>query len=137
MNNTNSSLKVDSLKSNSLNNEIKSRRSQIEQIEKRIFDKEKYLDNKDSVLFTDKGVPHAYVPGHDANMLFMQTNSSGDWAMGDYWGPISNETRGWLDHLSTGKQCNHTTAKEGRQTLAVTIAIEESSRTGQTIKLNS
>jgi len=94
-------------------------------------------DNKDSVLYTDKGVPHAYVPGHDANMLFMQTNSSGDWAMGEYWGPISNETRGWLDHLSTGKPCNHTTAKEGRQTLAVTIAIEKSSKTGQTIKLNS
>ncbi|MEE9256878.1 MAG: Gfo/Idh/MocA family oxidoreductase, partial [bacterium] len=33
-------------------------------------------DNKDSLLFTDKGVPHAYVPDHSVNMVFMQTNSS-------------------------------------------------------------
>ena len=35
-------------------------------------------DNKDSILYSDKGIPHAYVPDHDPKMLFMQTNSSGD-----------------------------------------------------------
>jgi predicted dehydrogenase len=93
------------------------------------------MDNKDSVLFTDHGVPHAYVPGHQAKMLFMQSNSSGDWAMGDYWGPIANETRSWLDHLLTGRPCPHTTAREGRLTLEVTLAIEHSARTGETVKL--
>lgn len=92
-------------------------------------------DNKDSILFTDVGVPHAYVPGHTANMVFMQTNSSGDWAMGDFWGPIANETRSWLDHLATGRPCPHTTAREGRRTLAVTLAIEESARTGSAVRL--
>lgn len=92
-------------------------------------------DNKDNILFTDIGVPHAYVPGHTANMVFMQTNSSGDWAMGDFWGPIANETRSWLDHLATGRPCPHTTAKEGRRTLEVTLAIEESARTGSAIRL--
>src|SRR5213593_1731450 len=93
------------------------------------------MDNKDSVLFTDQGVPHAYVPGHAAKMLFMQSNSSGDWAMGDYWGPIANETRSWLDHLLTGRPCPHTTAREGRLTLEVTLAIEHSTRTGEAVKL--
>ncbi len=93
------------------------------------------VDNKDSLLFTDKGVPHAYVPDHHVNLLFMQSNSSGDWAMGDYWGPIANETRSWLDHLATGSPCVHTTAIEGRQTLALTLAIEESARTGEIISL--
>ncbi|MEK6712073.1 MAG: Gfo/Idh/MocA family oxidoreductase [Nitrospinota bacterium] len=88
-------------------------------------------DHKDSILYTDVGVPHAYVPGHTANMVFMQTNSSGDWALGDFWGPIANETRSWLDHLATGRPCPHTTAREGRVTLAVTLAIEESARTGR------
>lgn len=92
-------------------------------------------DNKDNILFTDIGVPHAYVPGHTANMVFMQTNSSGDWAMGDFWGPIADETRSWLDHLATGRPCPHTTAKEGRRTLEVTLAIEESARTGSAIRL--
>jgi predicted dehydrogenase len=93
------------------------------------------MDNKDSVLFTDQGVPHAYVPGHSAKMLFMQSNSSGDWAVGDYWGPVANETRSWLDHLVTGRPCAHTTAREGRLTLEVTLAIEHSAATGETVKL--
>jgi predicted dehydrogenase len=93
------------------------------------------MDNKDSVLFTDQGVPHAYVPGHAAKMLFMQSNSSGDWAMGDYWGPIANETRSWLDHLVTGRPGFHTTAREGRLTLEVTLAIEHSARTGEAVNL--
>ena len=69
------------------------------------------MDNKDSFLFTDKGVPHAYVPDHYVDALFMQSNSSGDWAMGEYWGPIANETRSWFDHLSAGTPCSHTTVK--------------------------
>ena len=93
-------------------------------------------DNKDSLLFTDNGVPHAYVPDHSVNMLFMQTNSSGDWALGDFWGPIANETRSWIDHLVTGMACPHTTVQEGRQTLEITIAIEEAVRTGSAVKLS-
>jgi predicted dehydrogenase len=93
------------------------------------------MDNKDSVLFTDNGVPHAYVPDHTVEMVFMQSNSSGDWAAGDYWGPIANETRSWLDHLATGRPCPHTTAQEGRQTLEVTLAIEASATSGRTITL--
>ena len=94
-------------------------------------------DNKDSFLFTDKGVPHAYVPDHNVNALFMQSNSSGDWAMGDYWGPIANETRSWLDHLAAGTPSSHTTVQEGRLTLEVTLAIEEASRTRKPVTLSA
>ena len=93
-------------------------------------------DNKDSLLFTDNGVPHAYVPDHNVNLLFMQTNSSGDWALGEFWGPIANETRSWLDHLATGSPCAHTTLLEGRRTVEVTAAIDEAARTGESIKLS-
>ena len=93
------------------------------------------VDNRDSILFSDKGVPHAYVPDHDPKMLFMQTNSSGDWALDEFWGPIANETRSWLDHLITGSPTGHTTIEEGRRTLEITLAIEESARTGKSIKL--
>jgi hypothetical protein len=53
------------------------------------------MDNKDSVLFTDRGV---------------------------------------LDHLVTGRPCAHTTAREGRLTVEVTLAIEHSARTGEAVK---
>lgn len=93
------------------------------------------VDNRDSVLFSEKGIPHSYVPDHDAKMLFMQTNSSGDWALNDFWGPIANETRSWLDHLVTGARTGHTTIEEGRRTLEICLAIEDSVRTGNTISL--
>ena len=94
------------------------------------------MDNKDSFLFTDVGVPHAYVPDHNVNALFMQSNSSGDWAMGEYWGPIANETRSWLDHLAAGTPISHTTAREGRRTLEVTLAIEEAAHTKKPVLIS-
>ncbi len=93
-------------------------------------------DNKDSLLYTDKGFPHAYVPDHDVTLMFLQTTSASDYAVGDYWGAVASETRSWLDHLMTGRPVPHTTLEEARTTLAVTQAIEESARTGKTIKLN-
>ncbi len=92
-------------------------------------------DNKDSLLYTEKGAPHAYVPDHNISLMFMQTTSAADFAVGDFWGAVASETRSWLDHLMTGRPVPHTTLEEARTTLAVTLAIEESARTGKTIKL--
>ncbi len=92
-------------------------------------------DNKDSLLYTDKGAPHAYVPDHNISLMFMQTTSAADYAVGDYWGAVANESRSWLDHLITGRAVPHTTLEEARTTLAVTLAIEESARTGRVITL--
>lgn len=92
-------------------------------------------DNKENFLYTEKGIPHSYVPEHALNMLFLQSTSSGDWAMGNYWGPVGDDTRCWLDHLATGCPCLHTTPREARQTLEITLAIEESARNGRPIKL--
>ena len=92
-------------------------------------------DNKDSLLYTDKGTPHAYVPDHNVSMMFMQTTSASDYAVGDYWGAVASETRSWLDHLMTGRPVPHTTLEQARTTLAVTLAIEEAARTGKAIRL--
>ena len=92
-------------------------------------------DNKDNILYTEKGIPHSYVPDHDLNMLFLQSTSSGDWAMGDYWGPVGDDTRCWLDHLVTGCPCLHTSPRDARQTLEITLAIEESARRKRAIEL--
>ncbi|MEK7877630.1 MAG: Gfo/Idh/MocA family oxidoreductase, partial [Pseudomonadota bacterium] len=54
-------------------------------------------DHKDHLLFSDQGIPHAYVPDHHVNMAFLGSNTAGDWAVGDFWGPLGNETRAWLD----------------------------------------
>lgn len=95
------------------------------------------VDNKDSFLFTDRGAPHTYVPDHLVNAMFMQTTSAADYAVGDYWGAVANETRSWLDHIVTGQSVPHTTPEEARRTLALTLAIEEAARTGEAVPLDS
>lgn len=92
-------------------------------------------DHMDHVLFSDKGIPHAYVPDHAVNMAFLGSNTAGDWAVGDFWGPLGNETRAWLDHLVTGNPTVHTTPEQARINLETTIAIERSARDGKPVRL--
>ena len=92
-------------------------------------------DHKENILYTEEGIPHAYVPGHGLEMVFLTSNASGNMALGDYWGPLGEETRSWIDHLATGRPCPHTTAHQARQTLEVTTAIEKSARIGEVVKL--
>ena len=92
-------------------------------------------DHTDQLMYTEKGVPHVYLPGHSVNMVFLQSGTPGDWALGEFLGPIANETRAWLDHLALGKPCNLATAPEARRTLEITLAIEQSAKSLKPVAL--
>ena len=93
-------------------------------------------DHTDHILYSDHGIPHAYVPDHQVNLAFLGSNSAGDWAVGNFWGPLGNETRAWLDCLSTGAASVHATPEQALVNLKTTIAIEKSVRTGKAIRLD-
>ncbi len=92
-------------------------------------------DHTDQIMYSEKGVPHVYLPDQPVNMVFLQSGTPGDWALGDFWGPVAAETRAWLDHLAVGKPCALATAREARATLEVTLAIEHSAATGKPVTL--
>jgi len=92
-------------------------------------------DHTDQIMYTNKGIPHVYLPDHTVNMVFLQSGTPGDWALGDFWGPIANETRAWLDHLATGKPCVLATPREARATLEATHAIQHSAASGKPVRL--
>jgi predicted dehydrogenase len=92
-------------------------------------------DHMDHLLFSEKGIPHAYVPDHSVEMAFLGSNTAGDWAMGDFWGPLGNETRAWLDHLATGAPTVQCTPEQARVNLETTIAIERAVATGKPVRL--
>jgi predicted dehydrogenase len=92
-------------------------------------------DHMDHLLYSERGIPHAYVPDHNVNMAFLGSNTAGDWAVGDFWGPLGNETRSWLDHLVTGHPTVHTTPEQARINLETTLAIERAVATGQSVRL--
>jgi hypothetical protein len=70
--------------------------------------------------------------GHAARVEIL---GPGDWALGEFWGPIANETRAWLDHLATGRPCTLATPQDARATLEATLAIEHSMRIGAPVTL--
>jgi predicted dehydrogenase len=92
-------------------------------------------DHTDQIMYSEKGMPHVYLPDQAVNMVFLQSGTPGDWALGDFWGPVANETRAWLDHLAVGKPCALATAREARATLEVTLAIEHSAASGGPVSL--
>lgn len=92
-------------------------------------------DHLDQLLYTDRGIKHTYVPDLTVNMAFMGSAASGDWAAGDFWGPLASETRSWLDHLATGRACALSTAQEARNNLEVTLAIEQAVKSGKSVRL--
>jgi hypothetical protein len=48
---------------------------------------------------------------------------------------VADESRVWLDHLSRNRPCPMATVGDARQTLEITLAIEESARTGKSVRL--
>jgi predicted dehydrogenase len=92
-------------------------------------------DHTDELLITNKGIPHAYIPGLEFQTAFLSSSTPGNWHLGDYWGPVADESRVWLDHLARNRPCPMATAHDARQTLEITLAIEESARSGKSIRL--
>jgi len=92
-------------------------------------------DHTDQLMYTESGIPHVYLPDHVVNMVFLQSGTPGDWALGEFWGPIANETRAWLDLLATGRPCTLATPQDARATLEATLAIEHSMRIGMPVTL--
>jgi predicted dehydrogenase len=92
-------------------------------------------DHTDQLMYTEIGIPHVYLPDHTVNMVFLQSGTPGDWALGEFWGPIANETRAWLDHLCMGRPCVLATPQEARANLEATLAIEHSVATGRAVTL--
>jgi predicted dehydrogenase len=92
-------------------------------------------DHTDQLMYTEKGIPHVYLPDHHVNMVFLQSGTPGDWALGEFWGPIANETRAWLDYVSMGRPCVLATPLEARANLETTLAIERSAEIGRPVTL--
>ena len=92
-------------------------------------------DHTDQLMYSEKGIPHVYLPDHAVNMVFLQSGTPGDWALGEFVGPIANETRAWLDYLCMGRPCVLATPAEARATLEATLAIEHSAATGRPVTL--
>jgi len=86
-------------------------------------------------MYTERGIPHVHLPDQEAKMVFLGSSTPGQWAVGDFWGPLATETRAWLDHLATGRPCVLATAEDARRNLEISLAIERSEYSGNVVRL--
>jgi predicted dehydrogenase len=91
--------------------------------------------HKDSILATQHAVPSPYAPDASSEVVFLESMMAGDWLLGDFWGPMRDETRLFLEHVTTGREIPLTTPEEARVTLEVTLAIELSTKENRPVDL--
>jgi len=54
-------------------------------------------DHTDQLMYSEKGVPHVYLPDHSVNMVFLQSGTPGDWRSATSGTDRKRNAR-WLDH---------------------------------------
>jgi predicted dehydrogenase len=92
-------------------------------------------DHRDQMMYTEHGYQNSYATDQEMNFAFLGSRTTGEWVGDTMFGRLANETRAWIDHLVTGIDCHLTTVGEARTTLGVTLAIEESLSTGETVQI--
>jgi predicted dehydrogenase len=93
-------------------------------------------DHRDQMLSTEEGYRNQYAPSQELNFAFLGSRSTGEWVGETMFGRLANETRAWVDHVATGADCHLTSVEEARRVLAVTLAVEESLATGESVKVD-
>ncbi len=86
--------------------------------------------HKDVMMVTDKPTPSPYAADSSVEVAFLGSQMPGDWALGDFYGPMRDETRLFLERVTSGKAVPLCDGLTGRDVLELTIAIEKSAAAG-------
>ena len=87
----------------------------------------------DVIVAGQDPTPHPYVPNATLPVAFLGSQMPGDWALGDFYGPMRDETRLFLDHVAGGGPIPLPDGPHGRDVLELTLAMEESALAGGTV----
>lgn len=91
--------------------------------------------HRDLVLATEKGQPAGYTPDIKRNVDFLESYPACDFCLGQFWGPIREETNSWLMRVQTGLTTPHASAADGHRNLMMTKAMDLSARRGEAVQL--
>ncbi|MFQ5860193.1 MAG: Gfo/Idh/MocA family protein [Dehalococcoidia bacterium] len=69
------------------------------------------------------------------DIAFMGSSMPGDWALGEFWGPMRDETESFIAHLTTGRPTPVATGEQGRRALELTLAADRSASEGVPVEL--
>ena len=93
--------------------------------------------HRENLLVSHKKVPSPYTPTSQVNAVMLGTNMPGDWALGEYVGPMRDETQAFINSVGTGRRDPIlATGRDGLNALAVGRAIDQSIASGEVVRLD-
>lgn len=95
--------------------------------------------HRDLVLASEKPQwsgyrPEGYHPEYERHVEFLTSYPAGDIALGQFWGPMREETNSWFTRIYTGADTPHATAWDGHRNLVLTMAMGLSAERGVPLK---
>ncbi|MGE0219427.1 Gfo/Idh/MocA family protein [Mycolicibacterium sp.] len=94
-------------------------------------------DHRDILLATNRGVPSPYTPDVAVNVAMLGSAMPGDWAQGEYYGAMKDETHAFLAS-ATGDRVDPAlaTGRQGADVLKVCRAIDLSAQKREVVTLD-
>ncbi len=94
-------------------------------------------DHRDVLMASNQAVPSPYTPDASMNVAMLGSYMPGDWALGEHFGAMQEETHAFINSSGTGlPNPILATGDEGMDVLLISRAVDESARTGQVVPLS-
>lgn len=91
-------------------------------------------DSHRDVIFAGEGeIPSPYATDSSVEVSFPGSPMPGDWALDDFYGPMREETRQFLERVTSGRGVGLCDGRTGRDVLELTLAMEQSAEQGGVI----
>ncbi len=93
-------------------------------------------DHRDVLMASHKPIPSPYTPGTTMNVALLGSYMPGDWALGEHFGAMQEETHAFINTVGTGHPSPIlATGNEGMDVLIISRAVDESARSGEVVPL--
>jgi myo-inositol 2-dehydrogenase/D-chiro-inositol 1-dehydrogenase len=93
-------------------------------------------DHRDVLLVSNQPVPSPYTPHVSMNVAMLGSAMPGDWALGEYFGAMKDETHAFLNTVGTGRPDPLLpSGQDGVDVLEVCLALDRSAATGEVVHL--
>ena len=93
-------------------------------------------DHRDVLMASRQPVPSPYTPDTSMNVAMLGSYMPGDWALGEHFGAMKEETHAFINSVGTG--CPDpilASGAEGMDVLVISRAVDESAASGQVVPM--
>ena len=91
--------------------------------------------HRDFVLASAKPIPCPYTPEHEVKVAFLGSAMPGDFALGEFFGPMKEETDSFIRYTLQMGGVGLATAEHARDVLALTMAADRSCKENKPIRI--